>query len=724
MDEAATASGLSFFLQVVRLHYALIVGATLATLVAGLLYLKYATPIYVGTSTVLIDYKRLAPLNEDLTSGNGKIDASAVQSQVNLITSQNVLKTVATSEKLDSDPEFVGDVSGWRRPLAWVGLLTDPATLAPEARLQVAVDTLTRRLTVDRKDVSYVIGIDASSRDAQKAARLANAVADSYIADQLSAKTDALRRATEWLQERIQNLQNDVNAAQRASVDYRMANSIMMAAGKFMDETQVSDLSTRLMQARQDRSNANAKLERIEAIIKSGKLDGGVVDEFSNSVIVNLRNTYLKNIRQAEEFAARYGKDHLSVLRLQTEAANIQNNIFDEFKRIAQGYRSDAEVATNREKTLSDELAVLGKQSNEAQAARVVSSQLDAVASSMATIRDTFVSRNTEALQKESFPITEARVIGRADTPLRPASPTAFKALFGGSLLGLGFGFFLAVCRETFSHRIRSRQQLELVSGAPCLGLLPKIDIPKIGRVAGRGARPELSYVTKAPFSLFAETIRSIRVAVDIEYRGAGGGEVIGVVSSHPHEGKSLVAANLAYSWASSGAPTLLIDGDLRRHTLSSELAPNIKTGLGHLLYNQGRISEILQSLVKGNLHFIPAGGARVPDATNLMLSPAMASLLDGARKSYRYVVIDLPPLLPVADARAIAPLIDHFLLVTEWNFTSVRALTDAVATNTNVSNKLVGSVLNKVDLQVMERLNETSLSRAYSYYDETISPA
>jgi succinoglycan biosynthesis transport protein ExoP len=724
--DAAPSTNIPFLIQIIKLHAHFIAGTTVIALILGVLYFYLAARTYVASAAVLIDYKRLAPVEEDLSLANGRIDASAVQSQVTLITSRSVLNEVIKAERLDVDPEFIGGRSLFLRGLVALDLANDPAALPASERMQLAFDELTSRLTVDRKDVSYVITIDFWSREPDKAARITNAIANAYIRDQLDAKTDALQRATTWLQDRIATLHGDVGDAQRASVEYRLQNNIMVADGKFIDESQVSDLSARLASARLDRNTANAKLERIQAIIKSGTLNGGVVDEFSNPIIVDLRNTYLKDIRQADDYAVRYGSNHQSVLKLRAEAVNLQNSIFEEFKRIAQGYHSDAEVAASTEKTLIDELVKLGGLSNDAQKARVRSSLLDSNASSLAAVRDAFMSRYVESIQKESFPITEARVISRADPPVYAASPSVFKSLFGGSMIGLGFGFLVGACREAFSQRIRSRQQLEFAAGVSCLGILPKIDVKKLRRGVSRAGetgigRPELAYATMAPFSLFAETIRSIKIAIDSERRGVAG-QVIGIISAHAHEGKSMVAANLAFGCATTRAATLLIDGDIRRHTLSTAFTPRSRLGLSQLLQNGGPIVGMLHTIIKGSLNFLPAGTVNAPDFSNLMLSQAMAPLLDAARNEYRYIFIDLPPWAVVADARAIAPLIDHFILVTEWNVTTIRDVTDAVSMNTTVSNKLAGTVLNKVDIGTMERLNEPGVSKTYGYYDDTLT--
>ena len=174
-------------------------------------------------------------------------------------------------------------------------------------------------------------------------------------------------------------------------------------------------------------------------------------------------------------------------------------------------------------------------------------------------------------------------------------------------------------------------------------------------------------HVVKAPLSRFAETLRSVKLAIDFAPT-EGGMRVIGVVSSMPGEGKSTAAMNIAELVASSGSSVLVIDADLRSPTLTREITPNASAGLFEFLVNDVPINELIYSDEAKRLKFLPAAGkGGAAQKTDLIGSTKMAQLLTAARQTYNYVIIDLPPLAPVIDAKAVAGAVDGFVFVVEW---------------------------------------------------------
>lgn len=710
------AGEIAFFMGVLRKRRRLIGGITALGAILGVLVLFTATPTYKARSVVLIDFKRLAALDEDFSTSSGRIDSSAVLSQIEILKSESVVNRMVIDEKLDEDPEFVGKLPLPLRLLGVVGILPNPMDAPQAERRRLAAEAVVKSMAVDRIDLSYAISIDFVARTAEKAARLANSVAAMYIQDQLEAKRDASEKASSWFSGRIAELQADVDAADRKAVEYRLRNGIMSSDGKFIDEQQLADVSQKLLQARLTRFSAEAKIAQIGQIIATGAVQGALVDELSNEVIVPLRNAYLEAKRQAAEISLRYGAKHESVTRIRQSMVEIENSIADEFKRIQQGAKSDVEIAKSREQTLQNELNELARLSAAAQGARVELSQLESTASAVKSIRDTFMQRYVEGIQKQGFPITEARVITKAPTPVNPSFPTPSKAIGGATLLSFGFAFCLAIALEAFSRRIRTRRQAEEATLAPCMGFLPIIgQQPQLATPAGaeddrhrtrRNAR--LQFATRAPFSLYAETLRALKVSVDIQRPGES--VVIGVTSCASDDGGTTVAGNLAELCARGGEPTLLIDGNMRRPSLSNLLAPHATAGLQEVLRSERQLADALFRAENPALTFIPAvgygqnaaeAGGRVIELT------AFGRLVSVLREHYRYIIIDLPPIGAVADARLLSDLIDSFVLVLKWDRTEAHVVRECLRANREVAQKLIGTVLNHADMQGLVQSRE-----------------
>jgi succinoglycan biosynthesis transport protein ExoP len=778
----ADPGDITFLLGVVRRNWRLMATVGIAGLLVGGFYFLLATPLYSASSRLLIDFRRLSAVGESEVLINFKVNDAAVDSQTTIIESEGLMRAVIERLGLQNDPEFIGTARWWKSILSRVGLVRDPARMTDNEKIQTALETFAKRLKAQRVGISYVLEASFRSEDAAKAARIVDEVAASYVRDQLTAKQDVASGANDWFSNRIQVLNDQVARAQNAAVAYRRNNQVMLAVGKYVDEQQVIDVSGRLTAARNDRANAESKLTRIRQVLSGNRLDGGVSDELQNQVIVDLRKKYFELARAVAENTSRYGENHDAVTRDRANMKQMENAIASELQRVAQGYRSDAEIAKTREESLTREMEDVSARSADAQKARVEMTQLDSVVQNFQTIRDSFLSRYTELSQEQSFPITEARVLNKAGVPERPYLPRASVALAGGTGLGLMLGFLAALCTEIFSRRARKRESVETVTGAPCLAYLPDLDGAKkwsramaaaygngpkgfreredrsspargisavvetarrriarllwdswkqVGRRWPAIAPPEveagqpdhLQTVTAQPFGIFAEGLRSIKIATDARFEGRRGA-VLAFVSAQPGEGCSTVAANFAGIAAGTGQRAALIDVDLRRSSLSRRIAPYAQIGLQTVCRDFSRLLKGF-TLLKNGVHFLPAVADELHvHPSELVASAELRHLVDLLRRTFDLIVLDLPPVTSVIDGRAIANLVDGYVLVVEWNRTSLEALGDAMAENPQVARKLIGFAFNKVDLSEAKRIGDYAAVIDREYRDNESLPA
>lgn len=706
---AADPGDVAFILGVLRRQRRLIVRTTLAALILGLLVLLFAPSSYKASSTVLVDFKRLSVVDENFSTPTGRIDSSVVLSQIELLKSLGVLSRVVLSEKLDEDPQFIGSASSLKRLLATLGLADDPTTESQEERRRIAIEALRKATSTERVDLSYAIGITVTARNAEKAARLANALAQAYIDDQLEAKRIASQKASDWFSERIAELQDRVSKADRAVIEYRIQNNIVTIDGRFIEEQQILDLSQSVVSASFARAGAAAKVAQIDEIAKTGGLQSALSEEFTNEVITTLRNAYFDAKRQVADLSVRYGTTHEAVIKARAKMSELQNSINDEIRRILESARTELTVAQIKEQRLQKELAELSERSTQARERRVQLMQLESAAETVKSIRDTFMSRYVDGIQKQSFPMTEARIITAAQVPTERSFPTPIKALGGGLLLGFGAGCLLAVAREAFSRRIRFRRQIEESLGAPSLGFLPEIDRSQPAAPAHRGLRSAVG-------SFGEETLRSIKVSIDL--RRVDKPVVIGVISAGIGEGKSVTASTLAQLCAETGSRTLLIDANARRPSLSNLLAPSREAGLVEVVDQPNTLPTAIRPLREPNLFFLPCFGTVRPEQPGQMLSAHnLRSLMENLKTQYRYIIVDLPAIGPVSDAEAVADIVDGFLIVARWNETPSYVLEDAMRNNPKVREKVIGGLLNRADIKRLIELGETSVVNAAAYH-------
>ena len=222
-----------------------------------------------------------------------------------------------------------------------------------------------------------------------------------------------------------------------------------------------------------------------------------------------------------------------------------------------------------------------------------------------------------------------------------------------------------------------------------------------------------------SPLSQFAESLRAVKVAADL-----GGGskpnKVIGVTSSLPDEGKSTVSASFAQLCAHGGARVILVDCDLRKRSLSQDLAPNATAGIVDILTETSTLDEVIWSDPSTKLSFLPAVvRSRLTHTSEILASAAMKRLIDRLRQKYDYVIVDLSPLAPVVDVRSATHFLDSYLFVVEWGKTKIDVVEHALKTSRGVYDNLLGVVLNKVDFVRLGRYDYNAYYTRYGYYTE-----
>ena len=591
-------------LRVLRRRWAVIASMLALAIAIAATYVATTSQRYTASSLLLFDVRAAEPFQQR-GYPNAAADSAYVDSQVEVLKSEAIARSVVRNLKLLLDPEFnsrKGGFLGMIRKIsnAVVGSGTKPNE---EGR---AVAAFQANLTIKRIGSTHVVQIDYRSLDATKAARISNAVNEAYLVDQRASKYHFSHDIDVWLRDRLDKLKVQAQNSERAVAEYKAKNNVVAADAPLLNEQQLADLS-------------------------SG------------------RRVLLKDLESS-----------------------------------AQSYR---------------------------------------------LLYEAFLQRVTEFTNQQSFPMNEARIVSEASPVLVKNDPKPVLVLAAASLLGLIGGLALAFVREHLDRSFRSSEQVEKELGTECLGVLPTIGpgqdrLPKRHRDAESSDRSistfarKCRFVVREPFSHFAETIRSLKVAADI----AGlhrPNKVIGVTSARPNEGKTLLAANLSEMMALSGCKVLLIDCNLRNVGMTAQFAPAAKTGVTDVIAGQAAVKDVIWRDSSSNLSFLPAVKVvvnRDPTAGRV-LSPAalcqltqftpvgLKTLLQSIRDPYDYVILDLPPVTPMADVKAISHLIDSFILVIELGRTSQEAVIDALDSVPPMFEKLLGVVLNQHQQSRLKRL-------------------
>ena len=388
--------------------------------------------------------------------------------------SDTVALAVIKKLNLSDDPEFNGPAGGLVGSLfSLFDLFGSNAPSSEFALTRHAVEVFQNRLSIRRIGLTYVIQISFRSYSPDRAAQIANAVADAYIDDQLESKYQAARRAGVWLQQRLRELRDQASTAERAVVAFKNSNNMVDAGGRSINEQQLAELNSQLVLAQSQTGEARARLDRVEAVLQSNSpeatVSATVADSLKNDVISKLRTQYLEMSRREVDWATRYGVNHLAVVNLRNQMQELQNSIRDELKRIAEGYKSDFEIAKQREASVQKQLDDAVAQSQVTGKAQVTLRDLESSAQSYRALYDNFLQRYMESVQQQSFPITEARVISAASRPLAPSNPRTRLILMLAAVIGVAFGIAAGAWRDLADRVFRTRSQVEERLGTECI---------------------------------------------------------------------------------------------------------------------------------------------------------------------------------------------------------------------------------------------------------------
>ncbi|MBR0750766.1 polysaccharide biosynthesis tyrosine autokinase [Bradyrhizobium jicamae] len=714
---ASSAALLTYLVGFLQRQYRLILAIIAGCLCLGLVYMIATPSSYTATASLIIDTRKNQLFQQQSVLGDIPIDSAAVESQVQILKSETIALAVIRDLHLTEDPEFAGAKGILTSLVEWGGWLFGSDTRRSEFdTLRRTAESFANRLTVRRVGLTYIIDISFRSLSPDRAAQIANAVADAYVVDQLDAKYTATKRASAWLQDRIKELRDQASSAERAVVAFKAANNIVESGGRLMNEQQLAELNSELVAANSKVSDAKARLDRIQAVLLSDTpdttVDATVTDTLNNQVVTKLRSQYLELATREADWSARYGRNHLAAVNLRNQMQGIRVAIMDELRRLAETYKSDLEIAKQRQASVEKQLSQTVSASQATNQAQVSLRDLESSSQSYRALYDNFLQRYMESVQQQSFPITEARIITQASRPLKPSAPKLSFVLAIAGAAGMLLGLAVARLRDLSDHVFRTTDEIESILNADCVAILPRIEPQRNAlqiAAAPRGPRTIERdgslywHVVNEPFSRFTESVRSIRIAADLAIRSSSG-KIIGFTSSLPNEGKSTVATGFAELLALSGARTILIDGDLRNPSLTRGLAPNAEDGLMEVLSGRD-LSQLVWKDPASGLEFLPAViGARTAHTSEILGSAAMKSLVDDLRKRYDYVVVDLSPLAPVVDVRTTTQLIDSYVFVVEWGRTKIDVVQHALNVASNLREHILGVVLNKADLKQMSR--------------------
>ena len=722
LTNAAPGSSLSWeqVIRVLRKHRWLLIaiagGLTLATLIVALALRNVYQPVArLQIDPVGAGIKTL----QEIENPRSQEDVDYLDTQVQVLQSDGLAMRVIRILRLDQNPEFVSkaEVAEARKsselephhgPQAEneLAFLREQLELAdPTPTEAVALRKFHIRLTVNPIRGSRLIEIAFASNDPKIAQRVTNTLVSQFIDQDYRNRYITTMGASAWLSTQISDLGQKVTQSNRAVADFQKkyglvdANEENVPIGQLM-----SAVSHQLGDAQADR----IQLEAYMRMIEQGQQDS--IPIVRDDVVYQTLLTRYGEVRaQVAQAQTVYGDENANVKKLQNQADELAAQVEAERTRLINRVRTGFAAAKTREQMVKDWRDKLRVEMGDLGSRMVEYQTLKNEAGANAQLYNTLQTRLREAGIYAGLKSGSIRVVDMAPYLHEATSPHRKLIIALGATLSVFLAFAVVFVRESMDNTVRIPDDIRDWLRLPSLAVLPRItaNTPELGlprdhgslsldiESPGTGLYPKLFWYRAQ--SAEAEAIRGLRASL-LDSRSSTQPKVILVTSATAGEGKSTVAINLASVLAQHGN-TCLVEGDLRRPMIELAMGLRATAGIVEVLSGRATLKEaiITETGVPG-LSVLPVKSLPNNPA-DLLSSEQMEQVLTTLRKSFDYVVIDSPPIIPFSDPRSLALLADGVILVSRYGSTTRRAITRGAEILNQMQAPLLGVVLNDMDL-------------------------
>src|ERR1700686_3842347 len=619
-------------------------------------FVRLAPHKYTATTQILIDPMDLrGAAQSDISPTIPQSDAAVLQveSQARVIASDNVLRRVVATEGLDHDPEFMrGAMAEKYGPLA-------------------ALNELQKHVQVKRSERTYVVDVSVTSEDPDKAARIANAIAQTYLTEQTEVRSNAARQISQALTGRLKELQTRVRDAEQRVEAYKASHNIVGATGELVNEQQLTSLNAQLSASRARTSEAKARLDQVESVLHSKTPIGAFPEAVQSQTISLLRSQYAEIMRRDAEQKSSLGERHPAVIEIEAQGARLQKLIEDEVNRIAQSDSAEYERAKADEDMLSRQVDALKNTAVSTNESLVGLRELDREVQASRAVYESFLVRSRETGEQEQVDTKNIRIISKADRPIYRSSPPpslilGLAAMLLGFASGVGIVIMQGSAEEAAPRAARTPAKTPTSFGR--LGAFAKKlweppEPPPAISVLATLPNVDIAFGLDAvedPHSRFAREIQKVDGAVRPSHKKRGNPSVL-VVAADDEDDTASVALMLAAA-AAATQRVLLIDTDLKRRTLSAIDADDGEAGLVDVAPGRRELSEVIVRDRDTNVNLLPFVSPN--SRRDRRISDADIKEAFDKTKRFDMVIVAAVDVARDPSARFFAGLVDHIVLV------------------------------------------------------------
>ena len=671
-------------------------------------------PIYRGTVTIQIDRENPSFVDFKEIFSVNMWDLDYYQTQYKILESRTLAKRVVQSLKLAEHPEFLPQpetpFQKWKSNLfhSVFALFKSPkkdenkpaqtsTQSAPEADKETAlVGQFLGNLKVEPIRNSRLVKVHFDAMNPELAAQVPNSLAAGYIQQSLESRFTSMEQARDWLSNQIDILKGKVERADEALQEFGSRHGIVS-----LDEKE-NIIMQRLTELNDTLTKAESERMAKEALFRQSKDKDfdSLPTILENKVIQDLKQTLNQLDAQYTKLLETYKPEYPEMVRLRKQVASVEKRLDAETQKVIGGIRNEYESSRRKEALIR---AAFEEQKTRVMAMKDRAIQYNILKREADTNRELYrdlLQRMKQAGVSAGITASNIKVIDPAEVPGGPYKPNVKMNLLLAMVVGLFLGVGLAFFFEYLDNTIKTPEDVEQLIRLPSFGMVPELTYDKKKR-SEKGAFYPVELVTHGhPKSVLSEAYRNIRTSILLSFSEKPP-KKIAVTSANPFEGKTTTVINTAIALSQTGAQVVVIDGDMRKPRIHKVFEADGENGKGLSNYLSGiaELKMIVKKTEVPNLYYIPAGPIP-PNPSELLGSKLFTTMLQALATKFDHIILDSPPVLGFADAAIISSAIDGVILVAAGGKTPKETLQHAKEALQQVNAKILGVVINRVDIQ------------------------
>ncbi|MGC0052754.1 GumC family protein [Brucella pituitosa] len=638
-----------------RRNWLLIVSGAVIMAVLAWIICLLLTPDYRAETRILIESREsvFTRPNGEATTERPLMDPEGVKSQVEVLTSGDLLKQVSDKLKLTDNDAFTStNIKPWTRALILLGMRNNPASLTPEERV---LQKLRQNLEVFNITGSRVIVVQYTSANPQEAASIANAVADAYIALQGAAKLQSNDDATGWLAPEIEDLRGRVRDSEKKVADYRAANGLLTGQTNSTIATQqLSEVSTELTRLRSSRATSEAKAESIRRALAAGVPVDTLPDVVASGMMQRLSERRIQLNSQIADLSVTLLEGHPRIKSLRSQLTDLDRQINVEGRKLLASLNNEVSAARLREDELNRELNRVKAQAAQAGEQEVELRALEREAAAQRQLLETYLTRYREAASRtdRNYVPADARIFSRADAPGLPYYPKTLPVVSATFVAGLLLLSIFVLLRELFSgrafvsvdgRRITAVEEIEMpvIEAATDMAFTPlsERELEASGKPVRRWTSPFMSGPKIVSEEEAPENPNGVKTVANRLIDGS----LKRVIAVSPEgDNASAATVRLLRELADRGKRAILIDMTAFGTLGLVMLDGNSRAGITELLAGERRFNDVIHTDHYSQAHVMPLGN--VPPENAMRSADRLPYILDALETVYDFVVVECGP--------------------------------------------------------------------------------